>query len=149
MLPINNSVIKGYRFLSCELTSPSGVVSYKESPNRVLKEENGERVVLALSLHLRTACSLLQGTSVGPSNFPAATILNYDVVVHCRTQAPVKRKMATTESSVSNPLASSRNIRVIISQNQARMRCNWMRMSPKDFRPLIGVSLRKARLPYG
>ena len=60
----------------------------------------------------------------------------------------MQRKMATKEGSVPKLLALSRNIRVIISQNQARMRCKWVRMTPKDFRPLIGGSLRKARLPY-
>ena len=59
-----------------------------------------------------------------------------------------KKEMTTKESSVPKPLASSRNIRVIISQNQAQMRCNRVRMSPKDFQALIGGSWRKARLPH-
>ena len=41
----------------------------------------------------------------------------------------VRRRMVTKESSVPNVLASRRNIRVIISQNQARTRRNWVRMS--------------------
>ena len=56
--------------------------------------------------------------------------------------------MATKEKLVSNILASSRNIGMIIGQNQTRMRCMWVRMSPKDFQSLIGGSLRKARLPH-
>ena len=44
----------------------------------------------------------------------------------------VQRKMAAKESSESNLLASSRNIGVIISQNEARMKCNWVRMSKND-----------------
>ena len=41
--------------------------------------------------------------------------------------------MATKESSLSNILASSQNIRVKVNQNQVRMRCNWVRKSPKVF----------------
>ena len=65
----------------------------------------------------------------GPSNFQAAAILNFDVKLH-PSKNIVQREMVTKESSVPKPLASSRNIQVIISQNQARMRCNWVRMSP-------------------
>ena len=86
----------------------------------------------------------------GPSNFPAAAILNYDVARAVRWPGPkiVQRKMATKESSVLKPLASSRNIRVIISQSQVQMRCNWVKMSPNDFQSLIGGSLRRAKLPH-
>ena len=79
----------------------------------------------------------------GPLNFPATAISNYDVNVHCRAQAPAKNvqtKMVPKESSVPKLLALSRNIRVIISQNQARMRCNWVRMNPKDFQSLGSTS---------
>ena len=41
------------------------------------------------------------------------------------------RKITTKESSVPKLLDSSRDIRVIISQNRARMRCNWVRMNPR------------------
>ena len=60
-----------------------------------------------------------------------------------------KKKVATKESSVPKALPSSRNIRVIISQNHTRMRCmqlgeDWF----KRFQSLLGGSLRTARLPH-
>ena len=70
------------------------------------------------------------------SNFPAAPILNYDV---CWPQ----QKLCIEKWRLKKPLASSRNTRAIISQSQARMRCNSVRMSPKDVQSLTGGSLRK------
>ena len=51
---------------------------------------------------------------------------------------------ATNKSSVPGPLASNRDIRVVVSQNHAQARCSWVRMSPKYFESLIGGSFRKA-----
>ena len=82
----------------------------------------------------------------GPSDFPAAVILNFDVVFPVPSKL-LHGKMATKELLVPNLLASCRNIRMI-AQNQATIRCNWMRMNPADLKSLIGDSLQKVCLPH-
>ena len=83
-----------------------------------------------------------------PFEFPSRRHLELwrNRAVPCPGHRNCLEKWRMKGNSVSNLSASSLNIPAIITRNQAQMRYSRVRIRPTDCQPLIGASVRNARL---